>query len=86
MRRDIVPVGADSLNYEIREIVGVANELKKMGLNRDRKIAVSGRESRVCFQPRFFCLSSLSSSASPASCLVLLVALVLLVLLVLLVQ
>jgi aspartate/methionine/tyrosine aminotransferase len=32
MRRDIVPVGADSLNYEIREIVGVANELKKMGV------------------------------------------------------
>lgn len=33
MRREIVPVGADALSYEIREIVIVANELKKMGLN-----------------------------------------------------
>ncbi|HOJ63142.1 MAG TPA: pyridoxal phosphate-dependent aminotransferase [Spirochaetota bacterium] len=33
MRRGIVPVGADSLSYEIREIVIVANELKKMGLD-----------------------------------------------------
>jgi alanine-synthesizing transaminase len=33
LRRDIVPAGSESLSYEIREIVVVANELKKMGLN-----------------------------------------------------
>ncbi|OHD11885.1 MAG: aminotransferase [Spirochaetes bacterium GWD1_27_9] len=32
MRRELVPAGAESLSYEIREIVVVANELKKMGL------------------------------------------------------
>jgi alanine-synthesizing transaminase len=32
LRRVIVPDGADSLTYEIREIVAVANELKKLGL------------------------------------------------------
>lgn len=32
MRRELVPQGAESLSYEIREIVVVANELKKMGL------------------------------------------------------
>ncbi|HOV13842.1 MAG TPA: pyridoxal phosphate-dependent aminotransferase, partial [Spirochaetota bacterium] len=33
MRRELVPQGAESLSYEIREIVVVANELKKMGLS-----------------------------------------------------
>ncbi len=33
MRRTIVPDGADALTYEIREIVVIANELKKQGLN-----------------------------------------------------
>jgi alanine-synthesizing transaminase len=33
LRRTIVPDGADALTYEIREIVVVANELKKNGLN-----------------------------------------------------
>ena len=33
MRRIIVPDGADSLTYEIREIIVVANELKNYGLN-----------------------------------------------------
>lgn len=32
MRRDIVPAGAESLSYEIREIVIIANQLEKMGL------------------------------------------------------
>ncbi len=32
MRRDIVPAGADSLSYEIREIVVIAEILEKMGL------------------------------------------------------
>jgi len=32
LRRELVPAGAESLSYEIREIVVVANELKKMGL------------------------------------------------------
>ena len=32
MRRTIVPDGAEVLTYEIREIVVVANELKKYGL------------------------------------------------------
>ncbi|MBN2544531.1 MAG: pyridoxal phosphate-dependent aminotransferase [Spirochaetes bacterium] len=32
MRREIIPDGADSLTYEIREIVIIANELKKLGL------------------------------------------------------
>ncbi|HPO50482.1 MAG TPA: pyridoxal phosphate-dependent aminotransferase [Spirochaetota bacterium] len=33
MRRELVPQGAESLTYEIREIVVVANELKKMGID-----------------------------------------------------
>ncbi len=33
MRRELTPSGAEALSYEIREIVVVANELKKMGLN-----------------------------------------------------
>ena len=33
MRRDIVPAGAESLSYEIREVVVIASELKKMGLD-----------------------------------------------------
>jgi hypothetical protein len=32
MRRDIVPAGADSLSYEIREIVVIAEKLEKLGL------------------------------------------------------
>jgi alanine-synthesizing transaminase len=32
LRRDIVPAGADSLSYEIREIVVIAEMLEKMGL------------------------------------------------------
>lgn len=32
MRRDIVPLGADELSYEIREIVTVADKLKSYGL------------------------------------------------------
>jgi len=32
MRREIVPAGAESLSYEIREIVIIANQLEKMGL------------------------------------------------------
>ncbi len=33
MRRDIVHVGSGQLSYEIREIVAVAEELKKLGVN-----------------------------------------------------
>ncbi len=33
MRRELVPIGASALSYEIREIVIVANQLKQMGLN-----------------------------------------------------
>ena len=32
MRRDIVPAGAESLSYEIREIVVIAEKLEKLGL------------------------------------------------------
>jgi alanine-synthesizing transaminase len=33
LRREIVPAGAESLSYEIREIVVIANELEKLGIN-----------------------------------------------------